>query len=229
MDINYLSVAILLLFIVMTVRGYRRGFLRMVVTFLGTILILSAAKRVSPYISEYMINNTSTYETVQTKITEKFAEANQRYDNTIPENQAMTIEGYDLPDLLKNNLLINNTKEMYNILLVSVFEEYVSAYLAKTAIKAMAFVLVFVVFIVAFKILLLVVDIISKIPIIRGINEFVGACLGFIESLIIVWVFFFIVVMFIGNNSGSVLFSMIASSKFLSFLFNTNLLLGIIS
>ena len=229
MNINYLFVATVILFIFMIGRGYSKGFLRIVVTFIGVVAILIMVRKLSPYVSDYFMKNTTAYEKIQTGITEKFKEANLKYDNTIPSNQEMTINSYDLPDLLKNNLIVNNTQEMYKKLLVSVFEEYVSAYLAKTAVNAMSFVLIFIITVIGFKILLLFVDIISKIPIIKGMNQFLGALLGFCEALIIVWVFFFIVVMFIGNNSGAVLLSMISESKFLTVLFNTNILIGFIS
>ena len=229
MDINFLSLAVMILFIYMIGRGYHRGFLRIVVTFIGVIAILIAVRKMSPYVSDYFINNTETYTKVQEKITEKFAEANLKYDNTIPENQVKTITSYDIPDILKNNLITNNTQEMYKLLFVSLFEEYISAYLAKTAINAMSFVVLFLILMILFKVLLAAVDIIAKIPIIKGINKFAGACLGLAEALIIVWIFFFIVVMFIGNDSGSILLSMISESKFLSFLFNTNLFIGFIS
>lgn len=229
MTMNYLFIAVIALFLYMIIRGYRTGFLRMVVTFLGLIVILIAVKKVSPYVSEYLINHTDTYSSVQDKITEKFKESNQKYDNTIRENQELTINSYEVPDLLKDNLIVNNTQEMYEKLLVSVFEEYVSAYLAKTAINAMSFVVLFILFVVAFKILLAVVDLISRIPIIKGVNKFAGGCLGFIESLLIVWIFFFILVVFIGADSSSTLFGMINDSKFLTVLFNTNALMSVIS
>ena len=229
MTANYLFFAVIALFAYMIIRGYSRGFLRMVVTFVGLIVIIIAVKKASPYVSDYLINNTSTYSSVQKKITEKFEEANHKYDNTIKENQELTINSYEVPDVLKNNLVINNTQEIYEQLLVSVFEEYVSAYLAKTAINALSFVALFVVLVIAFKVLLAAVDIISRIPIIKGINKLIGGCIGFIEALLIVWVFFFALVVFIGTDSSSALFNMINDSKFLTLLFNTNVLIGIIS
>lgn len=229
MNINYLFIAVLILFIYMILRGYRIGFLRIVVTFIGMLFILAAVRKASPYVSEYLINNTDVYEKIEEKITEKFAEANSRYDNSLPENQNLTIQSYDMPDVMKDNLIINNTSEMYKMLFVSIFEEYVSAYLAKTAIKALAFAGLFIVLYIVFRVVLVMVDVISKIPIIKGLNKAIGACLGFIESLIIVWVFFIIVVMFVGEKSGSVLFSMISDSAFLTMLFNSNILMAFIA
>lgn len=229
MEVNFLFIAIVALIIYMTVRGYRRGFLRIVVSFIGTIVIIIAAREAAPYVTDYLYNNTDAYEKIELGIEEMFKDANEKYDNSIPENQIKTIDSYTVPDSLKNNLIINNTAEMYKTLVVDVFEDYVSRYLANTAIKAAGFVLAFIVLIIAFRLLLTVVNIISRIPIIRGINQFIGGCLGFVESLIIVWVFFFVAVMFIGNESGSYIFRMIADSEFLTLLFNTNILLDIIS
>lgn len=229
MEVNFLFIAIVALIIYMTVRGYRRGFLRIVVSFIGTIVIIIAAREAAPYVTDYLYNNTDAYEKIELGIEEMFKDANEKYDNSIPENQIKTIDSYNVPDSLKNNLIINNTAEMYKTLVVDVFEDYVSRYLANTAIKAAGFVLAFIVLIIAFRLLLTVVNIISRIPIIRGINQFIGGCLGFVESLIIVWVFFFVAVMFIGNESGSYIFRMIADSEFLTLVFNTNILLGIIS
>lgn len=229
MEVNFLFIATVALIVYMTVRGYRRGFLRIVVSFIGTIVIIIAAREAAPYVTDYLYNNTDAYEKIELGIEEMFKDANEKYDNSIPENQIKTIDSYNVPDSLKNNLIINNTAEMYKTLVVDVFEDYVSRYLANTAIKAAGFVLAFIVLIIAFRLLLTVVNIISRIPIIRGINQFIGGCLGFVESLIIVWVFFFVAVMFIGNESGSYIFRMIADSEFLTLLFNTNILLGIIS
>ena len=229
MEINYLFIAIVALIVYMTVRGYRKGFLRIVVSFIGTIVIVIAAREAAPYVTDYLYNNTDAYEKIELGIEEMFKDANEKYDNSIPENQVKTIDLYNVPDSLKNSLIVNNTTQMYKTLVVDVFEDYVSRYLANTAIKAAGFVLAFIVLIIAFRLLLSFVNIISRIPIIRGINQFIGGCIGFIESLIIVWVFFFVAVMFIGNESGSYIFRMIADSEFLTLLFNTNILLGIIS
>lgn len=229
MNINILLIAVLILFVFMISNGYKKGFLRIAVTMMGYIIIIAAVNHLSPYVSEFLIEHTETYGEIKDKITKEFEEANRKYDNAIPDNQILTVNSYDLPDVLKSNLLINNTKEMYEKLFVNIFEEYVSAYLAKTAINAMSFVILFVLLFVAFKILLHVVDLISKIPVIKGLNKMAGAIIGLMEALVIVWVFFFIAVIFIGDNSGSVLFKMITDSKFLSYLFNSNILMKFIA
>lgn len=45
MEINYLFIAIVALIVYMTVRGYRKGFLRIVVSFIGMVAIIILAKK----------------------------------------------------------------------------------------------------------------------------------------------------------------------------------------
>lgn len=228
METNYLLIVTAVLFLILIVRGYKRGFLRIAVYFAGLIFIIVAAKRVSPYVSSYLIKNTNAYTTIQTNITEKFKEKNLARDNTQMENQILTIRSYELPDVLKDSLIENNTKEMYSNLLVNLFEEYVSAYLAKTAVNAMSFLAMVVIFWIAFQIVLWFADIIGRIPVIKGINKLAGAMVGFIESVIITWIFFFVVIVFIGNDFGTKMLYMVERSAFLRLLFNSNILLAIL-
>lgn len=228
MNINYLFIAVVILFIYMIRRGYKTGFLRMIVSFIGIIVILIAAKRITPYVSDYLINQTDTYQTIQDRITERFAEANEKYDNAIPENQILTINSYDVPEMVKSSLITNNTSDIYKLLFVSIFEEYVSAYLAKMVIKAISFVSLFVLFLIIYKLLLKIVDLISKIPILKGLNKLAGGCVGLIEALFIVWIFFIILVVFIGEGTAAPLYAMINRSSFLTELFNSNIFMGFI-
>ena len=72
-------------------------------------------------------------------------------------------------------------------------------------------------------------DIISKIPVIKGFNKMLGALTGVAQALIIVWIFFFVVIMFMGNETGSRLLRDVQASSFLRYLFNNNFLFRFIS
>lgn len=229
MDINYLFVAVMILFFFCIVNGYRKGFLRIVISLLGIILAIAAVTVVSPHISDYLINHTKTYDAVKEKVISVFQEDNSRLDNTIPENQMLTIESYDLPDVIKNSLIKNNTSEMYQSLMVTIFEDYIAGYLAKIIINAISFIGLFLMLIVFLWFVLFSADIIARIPIIKGANKILGAVAGFLKALIITWVVFFIVLIFFGNDIGNTMMAEVKDSAFLSLLFNTNILFQFIS
>ena len=226
---NYLFIAAVILFAALIIRGYRKGFLRIVVYFIGMIFIIVSVKKISPTVSQYLMDNTSAYTDIKGKISDTLKEKNEIFDNTVEENQKLTIESYDMPQLLKTNLLINNTAEMYKTLLVSMFEDYVSSYLAKTAVNALSFIGLFVILWIAFRVVLSLCNLISKIPIIKGINKMAGALLGLVEALFVSWIFFFIVIVFMGNEVGNKMMIMVNQSQFLQTLFNSNILFSIVS
>lgn len=186
MNINYFLLVTIILFIVLTVRGYKKGFLRMIVYFGGMIFVLIMAKRATPVIADFFINNTNVYEDVRKMVADELIEKNAARDNTDEDNQVITINSYNLPEILKSDLIINNTREVYNRLLVTVFEDYVSVYLAKILIRFLAFIIVFIVLFIAFKMVLAFTNLISKIPIIKGINKLAGGIVGFLEAYFIV-------------------------------------------
>lgn len=225
MEINYLLVAVLILFAIFTIRGYKKGFLRIVVYFIGILFILYAVKKISPGLSNYLTNNTSVYTRIKEEITESLKEKNSVLDNSIEANQKLTIESYDMPDVLKEMLNTNNNIQIYKSLFVEVFEDYVSSFLAKTAVNALSFLGLFITLWVVFRIVLGLCNLITKIPIIKGANKLLGAALGFSEALIISWLFFFVAVIFMGNEFGSKIIYMVTKSKLLHVLFNSNILM----
>ncbi len=229
MDVNYFFIAAVALFFICIVNGYRKGFLRIVISLLGIILVIAAVTVVSPHISDYLINHTKTYDSVKQKVISVFEEDNSKLDNSVPQNQTLTIESYDLPDILKTSLIKNNTAQMYQSLMVTIFEDYIAGYLAKLIINAISFIGMFLMLTIFLWFVLFSADIIARIPIIKGLNKILGAAAGFVKALIIVWVFFFVVIIFFGNEIGNTMMTEVKDSQFLSFLFNCNILLRFIS
>ena len=72
-------------------------------------------------------------------------------------------------------------------------------------------------------------DLIGRIPVIKGINKLLGGLTGAGQALLIVWVFFFIIIMFLGNEIGGKLLEEVERSNILRYLFNNNYLFRFIS
>ncbi|MBP5383641.1 MAG: CvpA family protein [Lachnospiraceae bacterium] len=225
MEMNFLLIAVLSVFAFCVVQGYRKGFLRIIISLAGIILIIGAVFIISPHISDFLINKSSVYDSLKGKVGQVFEDDNSKLDNTIPENQDMTIESYQLPELLKNALKKNNTDEMYKNLMVDIFEDYISGYLSRLILKASSFIGVFLVLSIILWLALKSADLIAKIPIIKGLNKFLGLIAGFVKALMITWIFFVVVVMFLGNETGGKLMEEIYKSPILTFLFNENILM----
>ena len=60
--------------------------------------------------------------------------------------------------------------------------------------------------------------------VIHGLNKYLGLAAGGALALLITWIFFFVLVMFIGNDLADGLLSDIKASKVLTFLFDSDIL-----
>ncbi|MCR5357378.1 MAG: CvpA family protein [Lachnospiraceae bacterium] len=240
MDMNWLALAVAVLFAGFIIYGWVKGFFRLVISFAGTIIILIAVVIVSPQVSRYIINHTGIYENTEKKVVSVFLEklysvegSEEEGDNTEDGDGSVvpgdTINDLDIPEIFKNDLIEKNASEMYQALLATVFKEFIAGYIARLIINAGSFVGVYVAFWLALKILLKSSDLLAKLPVIRKLNKFLGALVGGAEALIIVWIVFFIIIMFLGNELGGKLLKAVQDSVFLSYLFNNNLLFRFIS
>ncbi len=241
METNWLAIGVAALFAVFIIYGWSKGFLRLVLSLVSTIVIIIAVVIVSPQVSRYIINNTDIYENTRNKVINIFLE--KLYSDEEDELQEESSDEADgntdisekaindlkLPEIFKNDLIEKNASEMYQALLATVFKDYIAGYIARLIINAGSFVGVYVVFWLGLRLLLSSSDLIAKLPVIKTLNKTLGAITGGAEALLIVWIGFFIIIMFLGNEVGGKLLEAVQDSEFLTILFNSNFLFRFIS
>ncbi len=227
MDINWLAAAVAALFVLFVFNGWHKGFLKIIISFAGTIVILIAVAILSPRVSRFVTENTGIYDQTREKVISIFLEKLEQTDEEAEGNKYL--DDLNIPDIMKNDLIEKNASEIYQALLATVFRDYISVYITKLIINAGSFVGVYLALSLILFIIVKTSDLIAKIPVIKGFNKLLGALTGAAEALIIVWVFFFIIIMFLGNRIGGRLLEDVQRSVFLTYLFNNNYLFRFIS
>lgn len=237
MGINWLAVAISALFLVFIFNGWHKGFLKIIISFAGTIVILIAVAVLSPKVSRYVTENTEIYERTRYKVISVFLEKlSDEKEKKLSGDDGISNKGKDrflddlnIPEIMKSDLIEKNASEMYQALLTTVFRDYISVYITKLIINAGSFVGVYIALSVLLWLIVKSSDIISKIPVIKGLNKLLGGLTGAAQALIIVWIFFLVIIMFLGNEIGGKLLKDVQASEFLTYLFNNNYLFRFIS
>lgn len=224
-EINYLLAAVLIVMLVGILIGYRRGFLRLAVSFVGLILVIIIVTKLSPVVSDYFVNNTEVYNDVKSKIITLYYEKNHTDGVELLEDQNLAIQSYELPELISAALISNNNSEMYNLLAASLFEEYIAGYLARVCIKAGSFVGLFVALAIILFIVKSMIKVLEKIPVLKSINRFFGMVTGLSISVILIWVFFIGTMIFFMDSMGNWVIHEVNRSSVLTYLFNSNMLL----
>jgi len=225
---NWLSVIAGVYLLGMVLYGHHRGFIRLVVSIFAMILSLTVVRVSLPAVTTYLKENTTLQQTVTQNIV-KAAGLSQEQSSVEeisdkPSAQRTIIENLNLPSTIKSALIENNNSEIYQMMGVQAFTEYVGNYLADTIINSAGFVLLFAAVYIVSKLVIRWLDIIARLPIISGINKLAGAIAGGVEGLLFLWLACLLVTAFSGTEWGMMITRQIESSQWLSFLYSHNLL-----
>ena len=206
--------------------GIRRGFIRKAVSAVSLIVTLVLVTYLTPQITTFVQDHTSIHEKLAAKCSELFLQTD--YNENVKTDQVLIIENMDLPENIKEMLLENNNTESYDLLNVSGFHEYVGAYIANMIINALAYFLSFVLIWTALQILMIALDVVAKLPLLRGANQLAGGVLGIVYGVVLVWIAFLLVTILCNGDVGRKFFELINEQPFLRFLYNQNAIMKII-
>ena len=248
---NWLLIIVGTIFLICIAFGYVRGFLKLGLSLLSTILTLVLVLFLSPHVTRALKEYTPVDDFLESKVTEKFmpeitSEQLQSIDLTgtplenltaedisklnvigdIPKDvQINLIEEAPLPRFLKDQLIENNNSTIYGELGVKSFPRYVAAYASHLVLNLLSFLVTFLLAIILVKALMFAVNIIGELPVLGLANHIAGGALGLLLALVIVWIGFLIMTLAYTTEAGSACFEMVEKSSILRFLYETNPLL----
>lgn len=141
-----------------------------------------------------------------------------------PSWERKIIEELKLPGQLKQALVENNNGEVYRVLGVELFRDYIGSYLTSLIVQIVVFLVLFLVIFVLLHILVAWLDLMARLPIISGMNQIAGAILGGVEALFFIWIACLIFTALSGTGIGILIMEQIDGSVWLSYLYHNNLL-----
>ena len=149
-------------------------------------------------------------------------------DEDVPSVQRTIIENLNLPQNVKSALIENNNHEVYELLGVNAFADYIGNYLADMILNSVGFVLMFAIVYLLIKLVVRWLDLIARLPILSGMNKIAGALLGGVQGLIFLWILCLVLTACSGTSWGMTLIRQVEASKWLSFLYEHNFLNAIV-
>lgn len=223
---NWLSVAVGLYLLGMILYGHHRGFIRLAVSLLAVLVSLTIVRFALPSVTGYLKENTKIQQTISESMKKSVGLGGEENASWLNEGassaQRSVIEDLKLPQNVKDALIENNNNEMYRVLGVQAFTDYVGSYLADLILNSVGVVLLFFGVYLAIRLIMRWLDIIARLPILSGINKLAGALLGGVEGLIFLWLACLIVTAFSSTGWGGAVMRQIEMSKWLSFLYRHN-------
>lgn len=151
-------------------------------------------------------------------------------DEELPRQvQIAAIEAADIPDVFKELLRTNNNSEMYKALGVTTFPEYISTYAAKIIINIVAFLGTFLIVTIILRAIVFALDFVTELPLLGILNRFAGAGVGVLIALIVIEFIFVCITLMYMTSFGKMMMDMVMDNKFLTFLYEHNYILKIMT
>lgn len=204
--------------------GHYRGLLKQCVSLGALILTIVIVKLATPYITDFLKDNPSIRQNAANAILSAAGwEAPEEAQTELPAAQRISIEKMNLPESVKEILLENNNSEIYHMLGVNQFAEYISVYLADMLINAIVSAVLFLAVFILIHLVVRWLDIIARLPILHGLNHIAGAVMGLAYGLLLLWVALFMLRLFAATPTGGMLIGQVNQSPWLTFLYRYNL------
>ena len=187
MEITWLGILAIAILIFTGYGGYRKGFVREIMSFFFVFLALALAWMINPYVNDFMMKKTPAYERIQESClnlidsqnmdeekSDEESSGGKVMDGTIQEETTF-IDGLNLPKVLQKSLKDNNTAEVYKELAVDSFGDYVSGYLARLIVNGMSYLISYILANLVIRLIGCVLNAIAELPLINGANRLTGA------------------------------------------------------
>lgn len=226
MKLTWFGIVILLILILFIWMGYRRGFIREIVSFFFVFLSLSLAWAINPYINDFLISETPVYSTIQETCTDFVQKQSSDLENET-ESSSQFIDRLNLPEVLRKNIEKNNNTENYAELSVNTLTEYVSGYLARTIVNGLSYVLAYILATIGIRIVVYILNLIAGLPILKTANKLTGGLVGFVKGLVFIWILFLILTVLCSTEIGKTSLELIEKDSLLSVIYQYDPLIQI--
>lgn len=229
---HWLEIGVAVYLIGMMLYGHYKGFIRLAVSAAALIITLLTIRLAMPYVTEWLKNDTPVYGMIQEGMEKAVGldDKIESFGGEIAEKSAerIVIESLELPEQLKRLLLENNNGEVYHMMGVELFRDYVSGYLADMIVRIVVFILLFLIVFILLHVVVIWLDLIARLPILSGLNKIAGAILGLAEGMIFVWILCLILTVLSGTELGITTMEQVDASSWLSWIYDHNMLSWVI-
>ena len=209
-----LLIGVILFLAVMAAYGYKRGFVRIVLSMLAMIVTIILASVLTIPVSGF-IKETSVGEGIRASV-EEMVEGADIID-------AESINNLDLPKTMLEPIAEGAESTQQAI------GTYVADALTDTIINSLTFLILVIVIYIILKIVIAALDVVTKLPVLNSINKGAGAVIGLVQGLLFVWVGCLVLAACSDKPWAQEAFRQINDNELLSFIYNNNMIIWIIT
>lgn len=196
-------------------RGYKRGILYVIFGVISIIFMVLFTSFTEPIVTQFIRDNTPVEENLHDLIVE---DLNKRSEELAVNNGGSGVNVFinSLPVSLGTK--INETKDhAKNVVIESTADAL--CYRAMTGISSILTMIAGIVIVLTVRAIVLAI---GHVPLIRGVNKFLGFITGFAEGIMVIWVILFFASRFVSSTLGHAIIEDCSNNFILTILYETN-------
>ena len=227
MNVTWAGIAAIGVLLFTGYTGYRRGFIKEIVSFFFVFLALALAWTINPYVNTFLMEKTSLYDKIQESCREFSGSQDVTEGNGMDEEtEDSLISQLPLPKILQKNLTVNNTEEAYQYLAVDTFAEYVSEYLARAIINGLSYLIAYALANLILRVVMLILDMIAGLPLISGANRLTGGVVGVVKGIVFIWIALLLLTILCSSDIGKKGLELVEKDSVLQVLYKHDILVN---
>lgn len=195
--------------------GYKKGFVHIVLSMVAMLVTTILAGLLTIPVSAMISSATSFDESIEESVAE-LVSVNEVID-------IYSVKNLNLPSQIED-VIIEGASEATNG-----FTEYVVSTVSDLILKAITFFVLIIIIYIVVRIVIFMLDFISKLPVINSINKTGGLVVGLLQGLLFVWIACLVVTAFSDKAWAQEVFAQINANPLLTFIYNNNLIIYIVT
>ncbi|MGN0171062.1 MAG: CvpA family protein [Lachnospiraceae bacterium] len=224
---DWLIWAVLAVFILFGLHGYRKGFIKIAYSLAAIILSIVLVSILTPYVKDALLEKTQLYTKLTDKCTVRIEENYNSNTSEEPENQQNLLEqaGIKLPAALTTtvNCMLQDEEVSTNLYRMA------GRQVAMWILCAISFVLTLILVGIIVELIGGVLNIVTKLPVLHGFNRIMGFGAGLVQGLLVLWLAAVVLTVFCTSKTVQPVMEAIYANKYLTFLYENNGILYFIS
>ena len=228
MNLTWLGIVVLVLIAGACITGFQIGFVKVVVATFFVLFSIIISGALNPYVSSFLRERTPVYNMVKEScrgvVEEKLDGTSDGFGE---QKQKEFVDDLNLPEFIKKNILENNTAKGYQQLAANTFSEYIADYLTGIVMNGISFLITYFLARLFIGFLIKVLDILTKFPVVHGMNKLAGALVGGAKAILLLWIALFLLTICYNTQIGKMGIQMVEKDPFLSFMYDNNFLIRI--
>lgn len=250
MNLNLVTVIVLLVLGLNLYEGYRDGFIRVIYSLVSWLIVLAMVTWMTPYITNFIEKETGVQsfmcEKLETYFKERIeqdtvkVEGNSLEMGSSDETDASDSRTYNsfsegleeigigLPDEIIRSITKGIGQTATQMIEESKIYENLALGISHFIIQGFAFFLALTIARFLVRYIEHTLRLISRLPVLHTMNKVLGLAAGGIKALLIIWLAFYLVALLSTSALGIAVVEEIRESQFLTYLYRNNLLLKLI-